>query len=83
LETELEADINRRANSALTLAQKQMKADIFHFAEAFYRKYPKIWNRNKDRWDEIYPEVKVRLETNLHIEKPGLTGKSIFKPHQR
>lgn len=83
LETELAADINRRANSALTLAQKQMKADIFHFAEAFYRKYPKIWNRNKDRWDEIFPEVEVRLETNLHIEKPGLTGKSIFKPHQR
>lgn len=83
LETELEDDINRRVNMALAQAQKKMKADIFQFADAFYRKYPKIWNQNKDRWDEIYPNVEVRLETNVKVARPGLTGKSLFKPIQR
>ncbi len=83
LETELEDDINHRVNMALAQAQKKMKADIFQFADAFYRKYPKKWNQNKDRWDEIYPNVEVRLETNLRVTRPGLTGKSFFKPNQR
>ncbi|MFC7750283.1 Ger(x)C family spore germination protein [Paenibacillus thermoaerophilus] len=82
LETELGAVIEHRANMALTQAQKEMKADIFGFADAFYHKYPKEWNRNKNRWDEIYPNLKVKLETNPKISRPGMTGKSIFKPKQ-
>jgi len=83
LETELEDDIKHRVNMALTQVQKKMKADIFQFADAFYRKYPKEWNQNKDRWDEIYPNVNVRLETNVEVARPGLTGKNLFKPEQR
>ncbi|WP_430146635.1 Ger(x)C family spore germination C-terminal domain-containing protein [Paenibacillus cisolokensis] len=83
LETELEDDINHRVNMALAQAQKKMKADIFQFADAFYRKYPQKWNQNKDRWDEIYPNVGVRLETNVKVARPGLTGKSFFQPDQR
>lgn len=83
LEAELGADIKRRVNMALAQAQKEMKADIFHFADAFYRKYPKEWNQNKNRWDEIYPNVEVKLETNPRVTRPGMVGKSIFKPNQR
>lgn len=83
LEKELGADIKRRVNMALAQAQKEMKADIFNFADAFYRKYPKEWNQNKDRWDEIYPNVEVKLETNPKVARPGLTGKSATKPNQR
>lgn len=83
LETELEDDIKHRVNMALTQVQKKMKADIFQFADAFYRKYPKEWNQNKDRWDEIYPNVNVRLEANVEVARPGLTGKNLFKPEQR
>lgn len=80
LETELKTDIENRVKKALTQAQKRMNADIFNFADAFYRKYPKEWNQAKDRWDEIYPKVEVRLETNPKVTRPGLTGKSPIKP---
>jgi spore germination protein KC len=83
LETELRTDIENRVKKALTQAQKKMNADIFNFADAFYRKYPKEWNQAKDRWDEIYPKVEVKLETNPKITRAGLTGKSIVKPEQR
>lgn len=82
LETELRTDIEHRVKMALTEAQK-MNADIFGFADAFYRKDPKEWIQAKDRWDEIFPKVKVKLETRATISKPGLTGKSLFKPEQR
>jgi spore germination protein KC len=83
LEAELEDDITRRVDKALNQAQKEMNADIFYFADAFYRKYPKEWKQNMNRWDAIFPNVEVRLQTNLKIRKPGLTGKSLFKPKQR
>ncbi|GAX91760.1 Ger(x)C family spore germination protein [Effusibacillus lacus] len=83
LENELRTDIENRVKAALTEAQKKMNADIFNFADAFYRKYPKEWKQVKDRWHEIYPKVEVKLETNPKVIRPGMTGKSLFKPEQR
>lgn len=82
LQAELEDEINNRINQALDAVQKQMKADVFYFSDAFYRKYPKQWIQNRDKWEDIFPEVEVRLQTNVSIHKPGLTGKNIFKPNQ-
>lgn len=83
LEEGLEADIDRRVKAALNQAQKEMNADIFHFAEAFYRKYPKKWVQSKDRWDEIFPNVEVKTQTKVKVRAPGLIGKNLFKPSQR
>lgn len=83
LERELEDDIKRRIQAALNRAQKEMKADIFNFADAFYRKYPKEWNRNKDRWDDLYSRLEVNVQAHVKVVRPGMTNKSIFKPEQR
>jgi spore germination protein KC len=40
-----------------------MKVDIFGFAEAFERKYPKEWNKEKDRWNDIFPKVGVTFHS--------------------
>ncbi|PYI50958.1 Ger(x)C family spore germination protein [Paenibacillus flagellatus] len=83
LERELEDDIKRRIQMALKRAQKEMKADIFNFADAFYRKYPREWNRNKDRWDDLYSHLEVNVQAKVKVVRPGMTNKSIFKPEQR
>jgi germination protein, Ger(x)C family len=83
VEKELEEIVNERVKQALDQAQNELRADIFQFADAFYRKYPKIWKANEDRWDEIFPKVDVRLETELRIARPGLIGKNFFKQEQR
>jgi len=83
VEKELEKVVNTRVKMALGQAQKEFKADIFQFADTFYRKYPKIWEANADRWDEIFPEVEVRLETDMRIARPGLIGKNFFRQEQR
>ncbi|MEJ9279942.1 Ger(x)C family spore germination protein [Ureibacillus thermosphaericus] len=82
LEMELENDIKRRINEALTVAQEQMNADIFQFADAFYRKYPNIWKQNKDRWSDIFTNLDVVVEADAKISRPGEIGKSILKSNQ-
>ncbi len=74
LEKELEADIENRVREALAQVQKKMKADIFGFADVFHRKYPKEWNKVKDRWDEIFPKVEVSFDVKVNVRRPGLSN---------
>jgi len=83
LKTDLADHVNQHIIHTLELAQQTWKVDIYQFADVFYRAYPKVWARSKDRWEEIFPEVEVKLETNIIVRRPGMTGKNIFKPGQR
>jgi spore germination protein KC len=73
LEKSLERNIQVRCQMALDQVQKKMKADIFNFAGAFHRKYPKEWNKSKDRWDEIFPKVEVSIEVKARVLRPGMS----------
>jgi spore germination protein KC len=72
IEKELENEINKRIRDALKKAQKEMKADIFGFAEIFHRKYPREWNKVKNRWEEIFPTVEVVVQTKSYVRRPGV-----------
>ncbi|MGW9528351.1 Ger(x)C family spore germination protein [Paenibacillus terrae] len=67
-----EDDVSERINSALHETQQRHKVDIFDFAQAFHRKYPKQWEKMKDRWDEQFPKVEVKTEIEAKILRPGL-----------
>lgn len=74
LEHQLEQMTEKRINLAREHVQKDMKADIFGFAEAFHRKYPDVWNKEKDRWNEIFPDVEVTFKTKNKIRRQGLSS---------
>jgi len=74
LEHHLEQATEKRINLAREQVQKNLKADIFGFAEAFHRKYPDVWNKEKDRWHEIFPDVEVTFKTKNKIRRQGLTS---------
>ncbi|WP_238403091.1 Ger(x)C family spore germination protein [Paenibacillus mesophilus] len=68
----LKEDIRSRIESTIRHVQKELKADIFGFAEEFHRKYPKQWEQSQDRWDERFPQVKVKTAIEAYIRRPGL-----------
>ncbi|MFO7248705.1 MAG: Ger(x)C family spore germination protein [Bacillota bacterium] len=74
LENKTEEIINIRVREALDLAQKQLKADIFGFGEAFRRAYPKEWQAAKTRWNEIFPTVEVTVRVKASVRRAGLTN---------
>jgi len=65
-------DVRERIKLALREVQHKNKTDILGFATAFHRKYPKQWESNKDRWDEQFPMVEVKIDVNASIKRPGL-----------
>ncbi|MFM1651899.1 Ger(x)C family spore germination protein [Brevibacillus sp. B_LB10_24] len=76
----MEEDIKNRVKMVLAQVQKKMKADIFGFGEAFHRKYPKEWDEVKDRWDEVFPKVKVNIRVKVWVRRPGLVTEQADMP---
>lgn len=74
VEKALEQDLTARVDMALQKVQKNLKADVFDFAGAFHRAYPKAWHRYGSRWDENFPEVEVKVIPQVRMLRPGLSN---------
>jgi len=59
------------------LLQKKFRADILGVGRAIHRKYPKEWDKLKDRWRDIYPDITVEVEPHIIIENVGIVNKPI------
>lgn len=59
------------------LLQKKFRADILGVGRAIHRKYPKEWDKLKNRWREIYPDITVEVEPHIIIENVGIVNKPI------
>ncbi len=73
IEEAAEKKIYAQAQKMLQRVQHDLRADILGFAEAFHRKYPREWEQVKDRWDQVFPRVKVNLQVKVDVERVGLT----------
>jgi spore germination protein KC len=73
VEKDLEKDIKQRIDQTITQVKKEMNVDAFGFADAFHRKYPKQWNKVKDHWDDVLPQVDVEVDITTRVNRPGLS----------
>jgi spore germination protein KC len=63
---------------ALNKAQKELKTDIFGFGEAIHRKYPKVWEKFKDDWNNIFPDLPVNITVEVSTNQLGQITKPFF-----
>jgi spore germination protein KC len=73
LEKQLEEDLQSRIKLVLQPVQKEMKADVFGFAEAFHRKFPKEWGKVKDNWEDVFSEMEVNIDPKVYVRRTGMT----------
>jgi spore germination protein KC len=79
VERKVVQEIEDREKLALSKAQKKLNADIFGFAEAFQRKYPRIWRRKSSEWNDIFRKVDITFETKVNIIRTGLENEKAKK----
>ncbi|WP_338554765.1 Ger(x)C family spore germination protein [Paenibacillus sp. KS-LC4] len=72
IEGQLERNIEERISLAVAKAKKSYKADIFNFAGAYHRSYPRLWKQNQKDWDAIFPQIKVIVKAKAEILRPGM-----------
>ncbi len=62
-----EETIKQESEKVIHKIQKEMKANIFSFADVIRRKEKGFWKKNQEQWEEIYPTVTVRVNVNAEI----------------
>ncbi|CAM4507818.1 Ger(x)C family spore germination protein [Paenibacillus xylanexedens] len=59
------------------LIQRKYNADILGIGRSIHQHLPKEWDKMKDRWDDIYPDVEVNVIPHVIIENVGVVNKPI------
>ena len=59
-------------------AKNELKTDIFGFGEAIHRKYPKVWEKLKDNWENEFPELPVKITVKAETKQLGQITKPFF-----
>ncbi|HHX51049.1 MAG TPA: hypothetical protein GX711_06390, partial [Clostridia bacterium] len=69
----VEKEVEKRVKLLVEKVQREFQLDIFGFGEEINRRYPKVWNEIKDRWEEeIFPVVPVEVQVDLDIRRIGV-----------
>lgn len=48
---------------------KENKVDIFGFGDKIFHQHPVKWDSIKDKWNKIFPEVKIEVEVESKISR--------------
>ncbi|MFX3647174.1 MAG: Ger(x)C family spore germination protein [Paenibacillus sp.] len=59
------------------LIQQKYHADILGIGRSIHQQLPKEWDKMKDRWDVLYPDVEVNVVPHVIIENVGVVNKPI------
>lgn len=82
-EIAFQKDIKHRIESTIHELQQELDTDILDFAKEFHHKYPKHWRSVKNRWDEIFPQVKVNVNVKGNIRRQGNINESVKSREER
>ena len=74
--------IEKEIKRTVDKVQKEYGSDNFGFGKALNDKYPDKWKEVKDRWEDMFPEVKYTVEVDAKIRNTGLLQKSVIEEKQ-
>ncbi|MCM3588390.1 Ger(x)C family spore germination protein [Mesobacillus maritimus] len=74
LNKEFATSLEERVAQTIEKLQQEYKTDVIQFGRRFHQKYPKQWKKVSGRWDEKFPEVKVQIDVDANIRRPGYIG---------
>lgn len=72
LEVQVEDYLKEDVEMMLQKLQKEYKVDAIRLGRMFQAKYPQHWNRIKDDWTEMFPDVEVKVTVSVDINNPQL-----------
>jgi spore germination protein len=64
--------IQHQMKNTIEYIQKNFNADPFRFYICLQTKEPKVWNKVKDNWDDIFTYVKVDVSAQVKVSQMGL-----------
>jgi Ger(x)C family germination protein len=73
LERDAGKQVEQMIKGSLNHFQKELKVDVLGLSDHIRQYHPKEWSRMKDKWDEIYPSMTVRIHVNVQFSRIGMS----------
>lgn len=71
VEEATEKEVGRLTGLALKKVQKKYGIDVLGFGKQFSIQHPRKWEKIKDRWEEIFPEIPITVSIDIEITEYG------------
>lgn len=75
VEERAEEAMNVEMEHLIRSVQQKSGLDPFGISTTIYRKDPQLWSDIKDRWEEIYRDAEIRVESDVTILNTGWAGR--------
>ncbi|TQR19006.1 Ger(x)C family spore germination protein [Psychrobacillus vulpis] len=75
---ETSESIKEKIHQTLEILQKDYKADVLEFGEAIHRTDHKEWNKIKNDWVQLFPELKINVSVDVKTRGLGTMQNSII-----
>ncbi|MDF2685033.1 MAG: Ger(x)C family spore germination protein [Clostridia bacterium] len=74
---QLEVNLQVNIESIIKKVQKEYESDIFGFSSIIDDQNPKLWEKLKNNWDEIYSALEINVKSKIIVRGTG-TAKDII-----
>lgn len=81
LEKLAEKRVKSIINTAIQVAQKEYKTDIFGFGNSIHRSDKKAWNKMKSEWNTYFASMPIEIDVDIKIRGIG-TMNSTYRHNQ-
>ncbi|CAM4507591.1 Ger(x)C family spore germination protein [Paenibacillus macerans] len=71
LEKQCNDFVAERVREVANKVLKEYRSDIFGIGNSFHNAYPAEWAKVHNRWNDVLPEVEVRVHSHVHLENTG------------
>ena len=75
----LETSMNEDLTQLINTAQTTLGCDILGIGAQMQREDPKMWEKYKDNWDEIFKKLKITVENKIEITGSGIDSGTVKK----
>lgn len=64
-------NIEDKINTILQIAQKELETDFVHLSQWVRIHQPDYWNKHKEEWDDIFPQIDIDVQADVSIKDFG------------
>lgn len=72
LEDDFNKSISEECEKVVQITQSEFKVDPIGFRENIEKYNPKLWNKVKDDWDNVYKSSVIKVNITTHIRRVGV-----------
>ncbi len=72
VEKELEKKIIGECSGVMDKMQHQFGVDLWGLDDYMHKFHHDLWEQIKDRWDQVYPEIKVNIIPDVSVRRIGI-----------